>query len=172
MRKLFLVLTTWALLGPSSGFSEDVKQTDVYRRLKKAIDSVRAIHTLDHLRPFDQIAERNVTDQGRDMSLESLWRGSYYGWTNPLSPWMDGESFESWWSRAKTDFDDARVTSFYRYLLPAFRDLYGVDFETMTDAQASQLNKQMFENYKSDIWLNQVITERADIEVMFFLSTE
>jgi uncharacterized protein len=165
-RTIFCALLLMCCLDLSSN-GDDAKQTDVYRRIKQAIDAVRVIDTHDHLRPFDQIAERNQTDQGRGMTLESLWRGSYYGWTNPLSRWHEGESFESWWSRAKFDFKDARATSFYRYLLPAFRDLYGVDFETMSDAEASQLNQRIFDNYKTDEWLKQVIIERANIELMF-----
>lgn len=147
--------------------AQDVKSTEVYRRIRASVDAVPAVDTHDHLRPFDQIAERDVTDQGRGMTLHSLWQGSYYTWINPLSSWNEGESFDSWWARAKTNFDDARATSFYRYVLPAFTDLYGVDFETMTDAQAKDLNARIFANYKDDTWLKKVISERANIELMF-----
>ena len=64
------------------------------------------------------------------------------------------------------DFDNARATSFYRYLLPAFRDLYGVDFDTITDEQARELNDRIFANYQDDKWLIDVITRRANIELM------
>lgn len=146
--------------------ANDIKTTDVYRRVRAAIDAVPAIDTHDHLRPFDQIAERNVTDMGKGMTLHSIWRGSYYPWINPLTPWRDGESFDAWWSRAKDNFQDARATSFYRYVLPAFRDLYGVDFETLTDVQAKELNQRIFQNYQDDRWLKDVITRRANIELM------
>lgn len=150
-----------------SAAADDVKTTDVYRRIRAAIDAVPAIDTHDHLRPFDQIAERDLTERGRAMTLHSIWRGSYYTWTNPLSPWRDGESFDSWWARAREDFVDARATSFYRYLLPAFQELYGVDFETMSDEQARQLDQQIGENYRDDRWLYDVVTNRANIELMF-----
>lgn len=165
MKKTLCLLAV--LLVGSLVRADDVKQTDVYKRIRSAVDAVPAIDTHDHLRPFDQIAERNETDIGRGMTLHSLWRGSYYPWINPLSAWRDGESFDSWWARAKGDFQDARATSFYRYLLPAFTDLYGVDFETMTDAQAGELNRRIFENYQDDRWLKKVVTERANIELMF-----
>jgi predicted TIM-barrel fold metal-dependent hydrolase len=163
---MFLLLSL-QLLASGSLFAQDAKKTEVYQRLRAAIDRVPAIDTHDHLRPFDQIAERNMTDVGRGMTLHSIWRGSYYPWTNPLAAWRDNESFDSWWTRAKPDFDDARATSFYRYLLPAFEDLYGIDFETMTDEQARQLNAKIFDNYRDDTWLKKVITERANIELMF-----
>ena len=53
-----------------------------------------------------------------------------------------------------------------RFVLPAFKDLYGIDFETMTDEQARELNDRIFENDKNDQWLHHVITERANIELM------
>ena len=50
--------------------------------------------------------------------------------------------FPDWWDKAKHDFDDARATSVYRYQLPAFADLYGVDFDTITDAQAQRARRK------------------------------
>jgi len=150
----------------SAIYADDVKVTDTYRRIRSAIDAIPAIDTHDHLRPFEQIAERNETDRGRGMTLHSIWRGSYYPGINPLTSWRDGESFDTWWSRAKGDFQDARATSFYRYVLPAFTDLYGIDFETITDEQARDLNRRIFENYKDDRWLKDVVANRANIELM------
>src|SRR5262245_44239772 len=146
--------------------AEDIKQTETYRRIRAELDAVPAIDTHDHLRPFDEIPGRDTTDRGRGMTLHSIWAGSYYPWINKLSAWPEGTSFDAWWSKAKHDFDDARATSFYRYLLPAFQDLYGVDFETLTDDEARQLNDRIFANYQSDKWLEHVVTERANIELM------
>jgi uncharacterized protein len=145
---------------------DDIKRTDIYRRIRMELDAVRAIDTHDHLRPFDEIPGRDLTDRGRGMTLHSVWAGSYYGWINPLSRWPDGATFDAWWAGAKHNFADARATSFYRYLLPAFQDLYGVDFETMSDEQARQVNDRIFENYQSNKWLEHVVTERANIELM------
>jgi predicted TIM-barrel fold metal-dependent hydrolase len=100
------------------------------------------------------------------MTLHSIWAGSYYTWINPLSGWPEGKPFDDWWKVAKDDFDNARATSFYRYVLPAFTDLYGVDFETMSDEQARELNDRIFANYQDDKWLHHVVTERANIELM------
>jgi hypothetical protein len=145
---------------------DDIKRTDVYRRINSSLQATKAIDTHDHLRAFDEIPGRDMTDRGRGMTLRSIWAGSYYTWINPLSPWPQGKPFADWWSKAKNDFADARATSFYRYLLPAFQDLYGVDFETMSDREAEQLNDRIFQNYQSDKWLEHVITERANIELM------
>lgn len=150
----------------SSLVGEDIKQREVYRRIRASLDAVPAIDTHDHLRPFDEIPARDLTDRGKGMTLRGIWQGSYYTWINPLSPWPEGQPFDAWWSKAKHDFADARATSFYRYVLPAFTDLYGIDFEMMTDAQARELNNRIFENDKSDEWLHHVVTERANIELM------
>src|SRR4029453_15831627 len=132
----------------------DIKRADIYRRIRVELDAVRAIDTHDHLRPFDEIPGRDLTDRGRGMTLHSVGAGSYYGWINPLSPWPEGATFDAWWAKGKHNFADARATSFYRYLLPAFQDLYGVDFETMSDEDAQKLNDRIYATYNTDRRLN------------------
>jgi len=146
--------------------ADDVKTTAVYDRIKAAIDAVSAVNTHDHLMPFEKIRHRDKTHRGEGMTLRSIWAGSYFTWIHSLEPWPEDGSFDTWWSKARHNFDNARATSFYRYLLPAFRDLYGVDFDTITPKQARLLNDSIFENYKTEKWLHQVITERANIELM------
>jgi predicted TIM-barrel fold metal-dependent hydrolase len=100
------------------------------------------------------------------MTLHSIFAGSYYPGINRLSPWTKGMSFDQWWHEGQHDYDNARATSFYRYLLPAFRDLYDVDFDAISADQARDLNERIFANYQNDEWLNDVITRRANIELM------
>jgi predicted TIM-barrel fold metal-dependent hydrolase len=50
--------------------------------------------------------------------------------------------------------------------LPAFQDLYGIDFDTITDEEARTLNARIFKNYEDPHWLHEVVTERANIELM------
>ena len=168
-----------ALLQSAQEFYEDSARSSIaptralpgpdttYRRIKSSLDSVPAIDTHDHLWPFDQLPGYVETDRGRGMNLAGLWRNSYYTWFNPLTPWKPGGTFDEWWAQAKTDFNNARATSFYRYQLPAFRDLYGVDFDRITDDEACKLNGRIFENYRDQKWLYHVVTERANIELMF-----
>lgn len=75
--------------------------------------------------------------------------------------------FDDWWAHAKQDFANAHATSFYRYQLPAFQDLYGIDFDQVTDVQARQLNERIYRNYLDQRWLYEVITQKANIELMF-----
>ncbi len=164
---LFLLTLLASMLLVSTARADDVKKTEIYARIKASIDAVPAIDTHDHLRSFNEIPNRVKTPRGEGMTLYSLWAGSYYRWTNPLSPWPADGKFDTWWASAKHNFDDARATSFYRYMLPAFRDLYGVDFDTITDEQARQVSEKIFDNYRDDKWLNDVITRRANIELMF-----
>lgn len=144
----------------------DIKSTPLYARIKASLDAVPAIDTHDHLRPFKEIPNQDQTDQGQLVTLRSIFAGSYYPGINKLSPWPAGKGFDAWWATAAHDFEDARATSFYRYLLPAFRDLYGIDFDVITADQARQLNERIMANYQDDKWLVDVVTRRANIELM------
>ncbi len=166
MRSLSYVLLLWLLTGQPCS-ADDIKQTDLFKRIKTSIDAVPAIDTHDHLRAFAELPNRVNTPQGKGMTLHSIFQGSYYQWTNPLTPWPASGEFDEWWETAQHDFVDARATSFYRYLLPGFSDLYGVDFDTITTVQARKLNQAIFENYQDDTWLKDVVINRANIELMF-----
>lgn len=150
----------------SCGQTVNIKSTQLYQRIKDSCDSVKAIDTHDHLRPFEQIPNRVQTKWGTGMTLYSIWAHSYLQRTTRVTPWPEDGEFGTWWSAAHDDFDDARATSFYRYLLPAFRDLYGVDFDTITAEQASTLSRKIFDNYRDDKWLQKIVTQRANIELM------
>ncbi len=108
-------------------------ETPTYRRIRAALDAIPAIDTHDHLWPFDRLPVLMETAKGRGMTLYGLWHASYFPQIHAPTPRQPGEPFAAWWGRARRDFDDARATGFYRYHLPAFRDLYGVDFDRITD---------------------------------------
>src|SRR5437764_722164 len=135
----------------------------IHRNRRRAVP---AIDTHDHLWPFERLPGLMETDRGRGMTLFGLWQSSYYLQVGALTARQPGEAFDPWWARARHDFDNSRATGFYRYQLPAFRDLYGVDFDRITDGQAKALDAKIFENYRDDRWVRQVITERANIELM------
>ena len=166
--KIASIYFVWIVLLLTSTHAQsiDVKQSSTYRRLKEHLDSTPAVDTHDHIPPFDLLAGRAETERGFGMTLQGLWQISYYTWFNPLTPWPKSGKFDDWWSLAKHDFDNARALSFYRYQLPAFTDLYGVDFEKLTDEQARTLNHRIFDNYQNRKWIYHVITERANIELM------
>src|SRR5216683_4244415 len=138
--RLFLILISLLSVLPSHAQGFDAKKTAVYRRIKTSLDSVPAIDTHDHLFPFELIPGKDKTDRGVGMTLHSLWSASYFTRNNRVTPWPASGKFEEWWAKAKHDFDNARAESFYRYQLPAFKDLYGIDFDTITDQQAGRLN--------------------------------
>lgn len=140
--------------------------TPTYQRLLKILEAVPAVDTHDHPMPFELLPGRVNTERGNGMTLQSLWQNSYYIWMNPLTAWPKSGRFDEWWAKAKHDFDNARATSFYRYQLPAFTDLYGVDFDQITDDQARALNDQIFDHYQNQDWFNDVIRHRANIDVM------
>lgn len=142
------------------------RTTATFARVKAALDAVPAIDTHDHLWAFSRLTSADGARFGEAMNLHTLFRHSYYSLINPLSERKPEESFDAWWGRARQDFADARATSFYQYLLPAFQDLYGVDFNRITDAEARELDRKIVENYRDPRWLYHVITERANIELM------
>ena len=154
-------------LFPSPVRSEPTRQTEEYRRIKAELDAVPAIDTHDHLWPYETLSTLRKTEYGPGMNLQVVWERSYANWTTSVTPWQDGMKFEDWWSEAKDDFDDVRATSFYQYQLPAFQDLYGIDFDRITDAQAKELDRQIYENYQDVNWIHDVVTKRANIELMF-----
>ncbi len=161
---LLVLLAAWSWT--ALGQSVDIKKSDTYQRIKSVMDATPAIDTHDHLPPPSLIQGKDPTERGSGMTLHSLWQSSYYTWYNPLTAWPSSGRFAEWWPQARHDFDNARATSFYRYQLPAFTDLYGVNFDTITDDQARALNDRIFENYRDPKWIYDVVTERANIELM------
>jgi predicted TIM-barrel fold metal-dependent hydrolase len=165
-RNALVMLTLLILLAPSAP-SQTTLDTPTYRQLKAHIDSIPAIDTHDHLFPFDQLPGYVQTEMGKGMNLAGLWRSSYLPRIKGLTPWQPGMTFETWWAKAKHDFDDVRAASFYRYQALAIQDLYGIDFDRITDDQARDLDRRIFRNYGDKRWLYEVVTKRANIELMF-----
>src|SRR5262245_52782215 len=106
----YLMSAPLSKLFPARGFvapvvltsgSSPTRQTEIYRRIKSALDAVPAIDTHDHLWPFDKLPGYVETDRGRGMNLSSLWRNSYYTWNHPLPAWQPGGKFDDWWAKAK-----------------------------------------------------------------------
>ena len=138
-----------------------------YGAIKAFLDKVPAIDTHDHLWEWEELPGWRETEDGtRVMNLASIWQNSYLSWFRAVPGWQPREKFTAWWERAKPGFADVRAMSVYRYTLPALKDLYGVDFEGITDAQAMALNERITANYRDQRWLYEVITERANIEVV------
>ena len=148
------------------GFASNAQASETYRRIKAHLDSLAIIDMHEHLRAFDQLNGYVETERGRGVNLYGLWSGSYFQRIARLTPWEPKEAFASWWARAKGDFANVRATGFYRYMWLALRDLYGVDFDTITDAEAAELDRRIFENYRSPQWLYQVLERKARIKLL------
>jgi len=147
--------------------AQNTRTTPAYRQMKSYLDAIPAIDTHDHIRPFDRLVSDPKASSGDEaMNLRALLQHCYYAWFNPLAPRPPEMSFDDWWSKARDNFDNGRATTFYRFLLPAFKDLYGVDFDRITDEQARELDRKISENYRDQRWLYEVVTEKANIEVM------
>lgn len=157
-------VSLWAFYFVTNVTAQNVKQTDVYQRIKATCDATRVVDTHDHLRPFE-LLPRDPTSDGPRVTLRSIWAASYYSWTSRVGEWPESRKFDEWWIEAKPHFVNGRATSFYRYMLPAWQDLYGIDFDTITDEQAHELNQRVIQNYGDDKW-ERSVCERAKIELM------
>jgi len=164
MRTLWIL--PLALTLAAAARAEDVKRTAEYRRIRAYLDSIPAIDTHDHLFPFEIMRGRVKTERGEGMNLFSLWSTSYLLRHTSITRWPASGRFDDWWREARDDFDNVRAASYYRYMLPAYKDLYGVDFDAITDDQARVLNNRIFENYRDVRWIHEVVTKRAKIELM------
>src|SRR5205814_8058572 len=110
-KRISALLVVAALCSCATSRESGTRSTATYLSLKKSLDAVPAIDTHDHVYPFDRNPAFLDTDKGRGVNLASLWLFSYFGWTNRLTPWTPGGSFDQWWAKAKDDFRDARATS-------------------------------------------------------------
>jgi predicted TIM-barrel fold metal-dependent hydrolase len=160
------VVAAASLVGVFAVAPRSAPSPTTYQRLLTHLRTIPAIDTHDHLWPFAKLPGYVETERGKGMNLAGLWRNSYYSWVHPLTPWKPGGKFDDWWAKAKHDFADARTTSFYRYQAIALKDLYGVNFDTITDEQARDLDRRIHRNYLDRRWLVEVITEKANIELM------
>ena len=156
-------------LTAGSAIAQIENGSDTYKRLKAYIDSIPAIDTHDHLWPFEILPGRVETKAGNGLNLSSIWRNSYLSWINPAPAFNQKTGIDGWWRRVENErtFENVRATSFYRYTLIALQDLYGVDFESLDIAGVRDLNRRIFDNYRDPRWLYEVVTEKANIELMF-----
>lgn len=165
MSRAAAALTVCATLAWAAAAAQPLPAS--YPVIKKFLDSVPAIDTHDHLWKFDELPGlREAADGSRVMNLASIWQNSYLSWFGVVPGWKPREGFMDWWQRAKPAFANVRAMSVYRYTLPALQDLYGVNFESLTDEQASALNDRITANYRDQRWFYDVITRRANIEVV------
>jgi predicted TIM-barrel fold metal-dependent hydrolase len=162
---VFVSALVYWLYPPQSPAGE-TRSNATYKRIKAKIDAIPAIDTHAHLRPFASLQALTHTKDGPQVNLNGLFRASYLFAFEALPVWTVNDDFDTWWRRARHEFKNVRATSFYRYQLPAFQDLYGVDFDRLSDSEAKKLNARVVANYADQRWLYQVVTERANIELM------
>jgi predicted TIM-barrel fold metal-dependent hydrolase len=153
-----------------SARADDVKTTDVNARLKAYADSIPSIDTHSHLHEafyFKGQAERDFRgDKRKGCGLRRLWGSCYFTWGHRLAPWPKDGRFETWWKVAEADFDNSRARGAYRVMLPIFKDLYGVDFETISTEEAKTLSDRIERNMENPDWADEVLHKKANIEIM------
>jgi len=147
-----VLIATWGWLVMTAPVGAQPANNPTYTRIKAYLDSVSAIDTHDHLWPFDKLPGYVVTADGKGHEpRRSLAEQLSDAGVKQVTAWPAGGKFEDWWATAKRDFDDVRAVSFYRYQATALNDLYGVDFDRITDAQAADLNRRIYRNYLTRI---------------------
>jgi len=108
---------------------------------------------------------QDPTGNGNAVTVHSLWAGSYLPYLTDLPPWPADRSVATWWGQAKECFRTVRGTGFYRQLLPALRDLYDVDFDTISDDGIVELNRRVMEHHADPDWVRHVVVDRANVEM-------
>jgi predicted TIM-barrel fold metal-dependent hydrolase len=167
MRTVSSVVFLAGLLSCSHPPRAEMGGTSTCDRIRGYLDTVPLVDTHDHLYPYPIFSKMMGIEPGKSVNLASFWHHSYYRMLRPIPPWTPETKFEDWWPQAKAVFEDGKGTTFYRYLLPAFRDLYGVDFDHLSLEEARALDRRISDNYRESRWLSHVVTERANIELMF-----
>lgn len=152
---VLLLLAGWAAAGAAKG-AED---RSTLARLRGRLDKIIAVDTHSHLRSFRYFQESSAVQGG--FGLQNILAVSYLG----APPWQPGGSFD-WWRAAQPGYERMRAASSYRYVLPAYHDLYDVDFETISPDRARRLNDKIKDNYRSEKWVYEVVMQRAGIELM------
>src|SRR5690606_13611285 len=112
---LFFALLLTSTLSARAG---DVKDTEVYARLKASLDAIPAIDTHSHLRGPSDIQRAIPRDPNSQRPLHCtlswVWARSYYTNGHRLPPWPNDDCFETWWAAAQKNFDNSRARSAYR----------------------------------------------------------
>ena len=152
------LLACFVVVGAAGHAAEPSDET--LTRIRAHLDAIPAIDTHSHLHPWTMLSA------GAEGMFGSVLRGPYTNQVVTLPSRTHGESTADWWKRVEAAFANVRATGFYRYKLAAFRDLYGVDMEQATPEQIEVLPARFAENYRNRRWLYDVLTERANIELM------
>jgi predicted TIM-barrel fold metal-dependent hydrolase len=131
-----------------------------HSRIRAALEAVPAIDTHSHLHTWPMLHGT------REALFYTIWRTAYTNRVATLPARQPNESAGVWWSRAAPVIANVQATGFFRYKLAAFRDLYGVDFEAPNAPEIDALPRRVADHYGDRRWLYEVITERANIELM------
>ena len=107
-------------------------------------------------------------DKPTGCALQRIWSTSYFAWGHRLARWPADGDFNTWWEAAQVDLRNSRARSAYRYMLPAFADLYGVDFDSLDAEQAKVLNDRIGKNFDIDAFLEEIrdmLTREVDLRI-------
>jgi len=124
----------------------------------EAIAASPIIDTHEHLRTIE---ERSF----ECMSLKGVLSG-YFAWQVPDAINDSSLSPDGWWARVSSILNGSRNLAFYRYLLPALRDLHHLQDEELTDTNWSEVDQSIRRAYQNPDWFRHVLQERCHIETV------
>ena len=163
------VCSACCLLAVSGGApAQPTTNTPTYQRLKAQLDAVPAIDTHDHLWPFDKLPGYVETEHGKGMNLAGLWRNSYLHLGPPAHALEAGRQVRRLvgQGQARLRRRPGRPASTATSCRPSRTSTASTSTASPTSRPATSTDR-IFRNYLDQRWLYEVVTERANIELMF-----
>ncbi len=123
------------------------------------LDRIPIVDTHEHLRTVEERAPER-------MDLKKIMMG-YFAWNVLGDPKREHPLWDlpldQWWESVAPELDQGRAVAFYRYVLPAFHDLYDFTDEELTDENWRALSDRITDAYRDPGWFNHVLQERTHI---------
>jgi predicted TIM-barrel fold metal-dependent hydrolase len=150
----------------------DDQSEEVTMNYKKAIgkiteelQTIPLLDTHEHIQPQSEIKKR-------DVDLFDLFSGGGYIHTDLISAGMPAEDWKreqfdplEGWKRIRPYLPHVRTTTYFRFYLAAFRELFDFRHDEINDENWRELSEKIFVSNKREDWYRYVLKDRANLDV-------
>ncbi|MFC1562803.1 amidohydrolase family protein [candidate division KSB1 bacterium] len=137
------------------------EKSEVYRRIKSAVDNIWMVDTHEHLMTEKERLSRNIDFfelfsqyTSSDLISSGMPRG-YFG--------NKEETLEERWEKFYPYWKKMRNTGYAKCILVAVRDLFGID--DINENTYREINRKIIESNKKGGWYKHVLKDKAKIDV-------